>query len=111
MDSIIFVINKILSEKLNFWEYERNHDYTECKYEAIGLLEDEFESLQVKIHNQVEIIQTGVKDLAQNSVGDQFKNIENIVNKHENIISQIQSKNEIKIKQAMAKNSSSKPKL
>ena len=53
--------------------------------------------LKMKIQDQVKLktkkIQKSVKDLVQKSIDDEFNITKNIVNKHENIISQVQSKN------------------
>ena len=44
-----------------------------------------------------------VKDEVQNSMGDIFNTNKDIVEKHENIISKVQSKNESEINQALSK--------
>ena len=61
----------------------------------------------MKIQDQVKLETTkniaSFKDLDRNLIGEKGKNIENIVNRHEETINQNQSKNENQIKQALAK--------
>ena len=85
---IFFLI--LITETLNLLNLRKIMWDLNVNFEALN-------RLKMKIQDQVKLktkkIQKSVKDLVQKSIDDEFNITKNIVNKHENIISQVQSKN------------------